>query len=261
MRMSAAITLNQLIKPDFQSLFGMDAEQVSEGVQSLKTVLQNKSTAHQWQLFQQEMSQQLTSLLSISLDTILSRAWEKNEKIQAIIQKQKETGSEELAVIPLHEHKVRSDHRPKLNVLVDGEKISDISLTVRVVLKLHDVILKIQHGSIQSVIAGCAEGLAVIYHYQHKLKEQLIDRFELVGCMGGQQKACLENEVNEQQSLLWEQAKQDEINAVVEPFSSTKNNVAYFWGEGDAFWRNMLYMFYGLGLAFAAIALVIYFRG
>jgi hypothetical protein len=250
--MSAAITLNQLIKPDFQSLLGMDAEQASEGVKSLQTVLNNKPGEYQWQLIQQEMTQQLTSLLNISLDTILSRAWEKNEKIQAIIQKQKETGSEELAVIPLHEHKIRSDHRPKLNVLVDGEKVSDIPLTVRVVLKLHDVILKIQYGSIQTVIAGFAEGLAVLYHYQHKVKEQLIDRFDLVG-MSGQKNPLIVGGSGEQPALLWKQAKQDEMNTSAEALVST-HIPSYFW-------RNLLFLFYGLGLAFAAIGLVIYFKG
>jgi hypothetical protein len=256
--MSAAITLNQLIQPDFHDLFVTDAEHVPEDIHKLQTILQAKSALPQWQLIQQEMSQQLMGLLNISLDTILSRAWGKNEKVQAVIQKQKETGSEELAVIPLHEHKIRSDHRPKLNIFLDGEKISEIPLTVRVVLKLHDVILKVQHGSIQSVIGGCVEGLAVIYHYQHKLKEQLIDRFELSECMRGRQGGCPEHELVEQQAMLWTQAKQDEQPS--ELFSPT-TNIAKLGAQGDTLWRNMLFLLYGLGLAFAGIALVIYFRG
>lgn len=85
-----------------------------------------------------------------------------------------EKGSDDTALVPLVTHEFSSKNEPHLKVLLNNIELSDISITVKLKLKLSGITLKIQHGRIQKIIAGKGNGKGIISYHGVPITEKEI---------------------------------------------------------------------------------------
>lgn len=177
-----SITLYDLLQPDFTQLekIGWD-DGTKDKVKKLQQTLEQEISGLDWAQAKQELYKQLDSLLNISLGSILARAWVELNHVKQTIEQQQKDKTDSVAIIPLFEHKVLSEHKPKLKILLNGKKISELTFVVKFILKLEGILIKIQYGKIQAILAGKCKGVASISYEEVKLEEKQIAEFNLLG--------------------------------------------------------------------------------
>lgn len=267
MSTSMPTTLYALLAPEFAPLFGeVDADSPAvDAIQNLRQQLEENVQTLDWSSVQNEINRQLSNLLNISLSHILVNAWTTHPQVQKAIQQQRDSGTHDVAVVPLLPHKIRSDHQPSLRILVNQKHATNIPLDIRIVLKLHEVILKIQYGEIQAIITGEAEGMGMIYYQKNKLKENIIERFELPKSLAP--KINQDNETtnakkqrkrkrkpHRREPWLDEQSDlPDENRPSEQQFEARSSH------RSRSFFRNFFYLLAGIGLAIVLLALFVHF--
>ncbi len=200
-----SITLYDLFQPDFSQIEKIvwDESQTEDEIKKIQQTLEQEMGNLDWKTIKQELYKQLDSLLNISLGSVLARAWVTLRQVEQIIKKQQEDGSDRISVIPLIEHKILSQHEPKLKILLNHHDIGELSFVVKFTFKLEGVLIKIQYGKIQAVLAGKCKGVASISYEGVKLEEKQIVEFDLPG-----QFDLLKNEEQQQEE---EQERADDM--------------------------------------------------
>lgn len=178
-----SIALYDLLQPDFSQIekIGWNDRQTKDEIKKIQQTLEQEVSDLDWKTVKKELYKQLDSLLNISLAGVLARAWIALAQVQQIIREQQEDGSDSVAVIPLVEHKILSQHEPKLKILLNSHNIGELKFVVKFIFKLEGVLLKIQYGKIQAVLAGKCKGAAAISYEEVKLEEKQIAEFDLPG--------------------------------------------------------------------------------
>jgi hypothetical protein len=176
------MTLNDLLKPDFKKAkrIGWQAAETEETIQHIRQVLEAEIQGLNWQTVKQEIYYQLETLLDIPLHDVLVRAWLTSKVVANAIEKQKLNPSDAVAVIPLLPHKVRSKHQPKLQVHLNNNEVGELPLLAMYTFRLSGVLLKIQHGKIQTILAGKCKSFASLLYQDTMLKEQKVQSFDLL---------------------------------------------------------------------------------
>lgn len=189
--MSSALfsTLYKLLKPEFSSFFeeyssNQDAPAPDSGLRHdfrhLRQQLEQSSSDLDWQTVQLEIQQQLQQLLDIQVFEVLVSAWSQQTAVETVIKRQQEQTPNEVAVVPLPPHKIRSDHKPVLRILINQQQIIEVTLDIRLLFKLRGVVLKINHGKICSIMTGEAIGVGRVSHRNIPLAESRINSFKLL---------------------------------------------------------------------------------
>ena len=176
-----SISLYDLLKPNTTngSKIAWDNAIKEEDIRKIREKLQLELSSNEWGTVKQEIYQQLDKLLDLSLGEILAKTWARSPQVKDVIEKQNEEMSSDIAVIPLAEHKIRSVHEPKLNVILDNENIALLPLTAKFIFQLNGVLLKIQHGKIQMPLSGKCKGIASLLYQDIELQEKQIPKFDL----------------------------------------------------------------------------------
>jgi hypothetical protein len=151
-----AMTLNDLLKPDFKHAkrIGWQEADKDASIQQIRTALEQEITELDWDSVKDEIYQQLDTLLDISLYDVLERAWLTSKPVSQAIEKQLLNQSDSVAVIPLLPHKVRSKHQPSLQIHLNHKEVGELPLVATYTFRLSAVLLKIQYGKIQTILAG-----------------------------------------------------------------------------------------------------------
>lgn len=147
------ITINHLfgeknITPEKLSAMDKNAK-----FDSLKQEIKRKEKIFQWEKIQDEISENCTKLLNVSLKSILEKSWEKYEEVNQYLDTEK-YGNENTFLIPLVEHTVVSEHHPKIEVSLAEMHLTDIVFDIHLELILNGIVLKIGQGKIQGVNVG-----------------------------------------------------------------------------------------------------------
>jgi hypothetical protein len=122
-------------------------------VARMKEVLREKVPALRWRTTRAEILEKLDALLDVDLATVMARAWKKYTELLRYADPEK-CPADRVYLVPLAEHVIRSEHRPSLEILLNGEKVGEIEFRLEVSLALKGIILKIQGGRIKAVHTG-----------------------------------------------------------------------------------------------------------
>lgn len=101
----------------------------------------------------------IAGLLNISLWEIIERAWNEGVLLKKYRDPEKYDPDESITLV-LKKHNVKSQHSPKIDVVLNGEEITKIDFDLSLSLNLKGVILNIQGGHIRSIEAGTIKGSA-----------------------------------------------------------------------------------------------------
>lgn len=83
----------------------------------------------------------------------MTRAWKKVTELLRYADPEK-CPADRVYLVPLAEHVIRSEHRPSLEILLNGEKAGEIGFRLEISLALKGFILKIHGGRIKAVHNG-----------------------------------------------------------------------------------------------------------
>jgi len=99
----------------------------------------------------------LSQLFDISLSSIMVRAWN-NFRILFKYLNRENYLPEEIIYLDLHEHTIKSEHHPAMEILLNGASLGKIIFHITVSLTLKGVTLKIQEGKIKEITPLSCEG-------------------------------------------------------------------------------------------------------
>ena len=108
-----------------------------------------------------EAAEAFSEALNVSLGDIVTTAWTDSHKIRDAADPEVH-GPEEVILVPLLEHAIRSEHKPTLEFTVDGQSVFSLVFVVELALELQGVVLRIAAGRIRSVVGGSCHASATL---------------------------------------------------------------------------------------------------
>lgn len=100
-------------------------------------------------------------LLKIPLPEIITRAWNEGKLFEKYLDPE-QYDPDELISITLKKHEVVSSHRPKIDVIFNGNTIDSIDFQLDVSLILDGIILQIRDGRVCEIKSGRIKGKATM---------------------------------------------------------------------------------------------------
>lgn len=131
--------------------------EAAAAVARVKETLTAKAPALRWTSAKAEILDKLDALLHVDLATLMSRAWKNYAQLHAYTNPQKYP-PDHTYLVPLAAHRIRSEHHPTLDILLNREKRGEIQFDLDISLTLKGFILKIQAGRIMAIHTGEIEG-------------------------------------------------------------------------------------------------------
>jgi hypothetical protein len=126
------------------------------------------------------VDEQLDDLLDVEVADILCGGWKKLEALQAY-RSPDPAHPDEIAVVPLAAHRMRSTHHPTVEILVDSRPVAKVRFDVVLELEIEVANLKVQHGRIMEILGGAYEATARLGIEGQTLVTRSSRRYELPG--------------------------------------------------------------------------------
>jgi hypothetical protein len=153
------LTLKELFALDDKTLpaSGRTAVESSRSMPDLKKKLEKESKAIKWDAVSDVLLEKVVEMLDVPVLKILVPAWKKYREVEIFGDPEKFPPAE-TQLVSLAEHKVKSEHRPYLEVLYQGVPVGRIDFKLTVELTLEGFVLQIQGGRIVAVRTGTLKG-------------------------------------------------------------------------------------------------------
>ncbi len=130
---------------------------------------------------QGQLLEHIESLMDVPLSTILVNGWNKLREIRLVIEQQKKSGKKTPQIVKIYDHKLKSNHTPKLQIYMNESLIGTLPLSIDLQLKISALELEIQEGAIRKIMMGRCAGDGTISYLGAKLHEQKFLKFSLPG--------------------------------------------------------------------------------
>lgn len=131
-----------------------------------------------WPVAFEHVVDQLPEMLDISLRDILAGAWNKHKALLKYLDRNQYPPGQTVQV-PLAKHVVNSEHRPSINVLVNGAPIGRVEFKVTVTLLLEGIVLSIRDGRIIGATTGKCKGKGAVRCENQLIMEKAPESFPL----------------------------------------------------------------------------------
>jgi hypothetical protein len=156
---SESMTISHLFAGRVQKLSEQQQSIVEAGkaASALKQRVLEDVSALPWPEILHTALDRLDALLDIGLSDILAGAWKKCVALQEYADPAKHP-PEEVCMLPLTEHVLKSEHHPYLEVLLGEQALGRIDFDLVLMLTLKGVVLRIQDGRIKGIAAGQCKG-------------------------------------------------------------------------------------------------------
>jgi len=176
------ITLNQIFvfKENELSPDKISEIESSNKMLSLKEKISKEIPGIKWNVTLNEVVKKIGDLLNISLADIMVGAWNKYRTLQKYLD-QKKYSPEEIIMIPLAEHKIKSEHRPYIEILINDQVVGKIEFSINITLTLEGIILKVQNAKIKEILTGTCKAKGTIKCENFVILEKDLSSISLPG--------------------------------------------------------------------------------
>lgn len=96
-------------------------------------------------------------LLNVPLMDVVVRAWNEGRLFEKYLDPDRYDPDEVIAV-SLRQHEITSKHKPKIDIVLNGEKLESIDFELELKLTLDGVILQVQGGDVRAIQSGSIKG-------------------------------------------------------------------------------------------------------
>ncbi len=172
--------LQTLYKTDFRHLSETvirDLE-ATEEIQLLRSDIKTQIPGSNWTNIRIEILQEMQQLLDIELQPILVESWKTHQDVVREISAQKQSTTDEISILHLPVHEIRSTHSPSLNITI-AETVHPMKTFIGVTLILRDVSLSVQHGEIKEILSGMVKGKGFMQYQNATLIEKEFLDFDI----------------------------------------------------------------------------------
>ena len=148
------VTLNQVF--DFYE--GLTTEQNASlesaaSMSKLKDTILEDVKEIRWSVAAREIALKISDLLDIPILGIMTKTWCKYVTILEYLE-ENNFAPDEVVLIPLTEHIIKSEHNPSIKILLNDFEIGKIDFEVKVALQVKGMVLKIQNQRIMEIKTG-----------------------------------------------------------------------------------------------------------
>ena len=131
-----------------------------------------------WTAAMPDLAQKICELLDISIPDIFMAAWKKAKELQEVMEKSR-ANPEDVTYLELTEHTLNSEHKPSVDVRLNGATVKKIQLDVQLGFKLKGFVLKIQDGVIREMQTGQCEAKGSIKYGGLPIAEKKLEPIKL----------------------------------------------------------------------------------
>jgi len=110
-----------------------------------------------WSAVKETIGEKVAELLDVSLLDVISSGWKKLAEVMEYADTAKYP-PRETSLVPLVEHKVKSEHHPYIEVLVKGSPVGKVQFDIQLTLTIEGLVLRIENAMIKSIQAGTLKG-------------------------------------------------------------------------------------------------------
>jgi hypothetical protein len=153
------------------------AEALSE-MKNVEAEVQKLGHGKSWRRYLAQEGGKLTELLDVNLATIIAGAWNKQQDLLKYCDESKYRPNETIK-LALIEHKIRSNHKPRIDFLVNGVKTGELKFDVKLTLTLEGLELSIKAGRIKALRIGSCKAAGEILLEGMRIAKQSSKKFEL----------------------------------------------------------------------------------
>ena len=99
------------------------------------------------------VSKGLETALDVPISSMLAGAWDRARELRAAMQQTRDS-EKDAVLLPLLDHTITSEHRPYVDVVLNGTAIARLVFPLTVTFHLEGIVLRIAKGRIADVLAG-----------------------------------------------------------------------------------------------------------
>ena len=145
--------LTELGSEDYEKILEeMPIDRIKEAIEDSNPSLAEFITA-------EALIRSLASLLDIPLWDVIDKIWTKGKLFDKYCDPENYDPNERI-IIGLKDHEISSEHKPSIDVLLNGKKINSIEFQLDVTLTLTGAVLHVRGGDIEELQAGQVQGTA-----------------------------------------------------------------------------------------------------
>lgn len=99
------------------------------------------------------ISKAVQDALDIPVTDVVIGAWQRARDLRAALETTRES-AEATALVPLLSHAITSEHRPYVDIVVEGVPLARLVFPVKVEFRLEGVVVRVRQGQIADILAG-----------------------------------------------------------------------------------------------------------
>ena len=152
---SATRTLRDFfaLADDDQAAQRVAALESSAVLSTLAATISSAAGQASWELALTDVARAIPDLLQVDLGSVLAGAWKKGSELGRFTDAH-QYAPDETILIELTTHVVTSQHRPRLDVLLDDQPAGRLDFTVEIALRVEGAVLTIKDGKIWKATTG-----------------------------------------------------------------------------------------------------------
>ena len=128
------------------------------------------------------VSKGLETALDVPISSMLAGAWERARELRAAMQQTRDSENDAV-LLPLLDHTITSEHRPYVDVVLNGTAIARLVFPLTVIFHLEGIVLRIAKGRIADVLAGQITIKATLKFAEFVLIEKALPPMTIPGAL------------------------------------------------------------------------------
>lgn len=148
----------------------------------LKEELRRRARRVSWAGVKDAINEKVEETLDVPLADIVVGGWKKYAKVMEYADPKKHP-PEQINLVPLAEHRVKSEHHPYIEILVKSVPVAKIPIDLTLTLTFEGLELKIQDGKIKAIVAGTVKGKGTIAIEKNVLLDRTFATISLPGAV------------------------------------------------------------------------------
>ena len=182
MTTNAQQTLGTLLLPEGRALAEKLARSfdASEEAADIKAALERAVPGLPLAPIIEGVSKALHEALDVPVSSILAKAWDRVRELRAAMNQTRD-GEKAAVLVPLLDHTITTEHRPYVDVVVEGTAIARLVFPLKLALELEGIVLRIAKGRLTDVMAGQLKLKATLKFADFVLLEKAVSPIAIPG--------------------------------------------------------------------------------
>jgi len=152
----------------------------SDDYAELKKEVTGQLSTIKWPGAVDKIAAQVDTLLDSPLSDTLTKVYSESN-VLAKYTDPEHYDPDEVVLVELTEHAIDSTHAPHLDIVINGQRIGQLTLDVALQLELKGLILKIQNARIMEINPGTCTGSGTVSFYGQTLVKKESEPVSLLG--------------------------------------------------------------------------------